>query len=128
MFLNSKVTKTVVSLGITTVSELLQITLEDITNFQYFHGDSSMTKIQYSITIDCLQGYMLNRKESNDPVGQSWFSIIAEDIDEYVMTDHYFSYTNRPIYHSDPYTQTTGNVHEFKNDPNVKEKRMGINI
>ena len=51
-----------------------------------------MTKLQYSITIDCLQGYMLHRKEYNDHVGQSWFSIIAKDIDEYVMTDYYFNY------------------------------------
>ena len=87
-----------------------------------------MTKLQYSITNDCLQGYMLHQKEYNDPVGQSWFSITTKDIDEYVMTYHYYSYTNRPISNSDQGTQTTGNVHNFKNDPNVKQKSMSINV
>jgi hypothetical protein len=56
---------------------------------------------------------MLLRKESNNPVDQSWFSITANDIDEYVMTDHYYNYTNRPISNSNQGTQTTDNVHHF---------------
>ena len=77
-----------------------------------------MTKLQYSITIDCLQGYMLHRKESNNPVDQSWFSITATDIDEYVMTGHYCNYTNRPISNSDQYTQPSPTLHST--NPNGK--------
>jgi hypothetical protein len=88
---DSQITKTVISLGITTVPELLLITIEDITNLQYSHGDRDVHKTLYSVTIDCFQGYMLHREESNNPVGQSWFSITVKDIDKYVMTDHYCS-------------------------------------
>ena len=66
--------------------------------------------IQYSITVDCLQGYMLYREESND-VGQSWFSITTKYIDEYVMIDHYCNYNNIHISNSDQYTQTNVKVH-----------------
>ena len=42
---NSQIAKSVISFGTTTVSELLQITIEDITNLQYYHGNSGMVKI-----------------------------------------------------------------------------------
>ena len=64
-----------------------------------------MTKIQYLTTIDCFQGYILYRKEYNYHADQSWFSITATDIDEYVMTDHYCNYTNRHISNSVQCTQ-----------------------
>ena len=102
---NSQITKTIISLGTTTVSELLQITFEDIINLQYSHGNSDMTKIQYLTTIDCFQGYISYRKEYNYHADQSWFSITATDIDDYAMTDHYSNYTNRYISNSVQCTQ-----------------------
>ena len=51
----SQITKTIVSLGITTVPELLLMTIEDITNLQYSHGNKGVHKTIYSVTMDCFQ-------------------------------------------------------------------------